>query len=73
MLGSWTLLLRNLRAMGTEWSYCVEEATEGREGEEESKPDLALDDIKSSRQGCYLLLILGSCLSSLPIFLILPI
>lgn len=51
----------------------MEEATEGREGEEESKPDLALDDIKSSRQGRYLLLILGSCLSSLPIFLILPI
>lgn len=51
MLGSWALLVRTLRATGTEWSYCVEEATEGREGEEKSKPDLAQHDLKSSRQG----------------------
>lgn len=72
MLGIWALLVRNLRAMGTEWSYCVEEATEGREGEK-SKPDLAQHDLKSSKQGYHLLLILGSCLLPLPISLILPI
>lgn len=71
MLGSWALLVRNLRAMGTEWSYCVEETTEGREGEEKSKPDLAQHDLKSSRQGYHLLLILASCLLPLPISLIL--
>lgn len=73
VLGSWALLVRNLRAMGTEWSYCVEEASEDREGEEKSKPGLAQHDLKSSWQGHHLLLIHGSCFPPLPISPILPI
>lgn len=69
MHGSWALLVRSLRAMGTEWSYCVEEATEGGEGEEKSKPDPTQHEGKSSRQGH--LLILDSCLPPLSISLIL--
>lgn len=72
MYGSWALLVRNLRAMGTEWSYCVEEATEDGEGEEKSKSDPTQLILKLPGQGHHLLPILGSCLPPLSISLIFP-